>query len=956
MAAALLVGTNLNAKVLSASDGGGLTKAFDDATSGDTIRLGAAITQNECITIASGKVLYLDMNGKSITFTPANDNLTPYNFMMRNSSLFVYGGGAIKNEAKPSIAINGDNTKGIERIDKDTIYTDETKTVILRIDNDTIWKYNNYKGAEIVVFYVQGSTDPNTTDSTVLSVASGTQIDAVYGKTGITVYRVDENNTCAYGVKVLMAGLCHGEKYGIQLSGTVNHKPGTPGVPDDAKFPYFYIMPGSIVWANPTKSNGVGAYAAGYGIWKIEGTVHGSTGVYVKGGSVEIHNATIYSDNNSDTGIRSGKGSGVDAGGNAIATETNGSYAGYITVTISGTSTVTAGTHGYAIEDKNTKPNSESEVEAVTITGGTFTGGTSGCITLDEGEGENIQVTVTGGIYNGDIDDIVEHMDEAAAITPIEVDDGQGGTTTVYVVSKVDDPQYDGWDDHTTGAFDYNDEHAYIILKNDAAISANTTSKINSLKILGAYTLTIPSTGKLEVDQIVMVSDAQIVVNAGGQLIVKGSNGIVAENVNNLIINSQEANTGLFLLSPSVASNKNPKATVNFTSKSYRNSSSDRVNQRFGIPTISEVENISIEGDVPTAFWEFNGSTWTSIGYLNTVGQPELDKTKLGTPFRYYQMQHNKNYDANGTKVTMKGNLVGIANPEMSMIANAWNGMANSYMGNVSCYAFVSALISAASSIDGTVYYYAPAGISSTQWIWDAFNMTDYLVDGTDVNLEPMQAFLVKNNGAATSITLDYQTLVWDPVMNSSPAPARQSNNFTCAKVMVADANGQYDKVVLLQGEEFSADYEKGYDAEKYMNETYNLYANAGDMFQSNVATDNLENMYLGFSCVEGGTYTISFASVKGESLTLIDLVSNTRVAIEANTTYQFSVADNYSNDYRFKIVGRQEMPTDVETIESNTVKAEGIYTITGQYLGEMNEWNSLPAGLYIVNGEKKVK
>ena len=27
-----------------------------------------------------------------------------------------------------------------------------------------------------------------------------------------------------------------------------------------------------------------------------------------------------------------------------------------------------------------------------------------------------------------------------------------------------------------------------------------------------------------------------------------------------------------------------------------------------------------------------------------------------------------------------------------------------------------------------------------------------------------------------------------------------------------------------------------------------------------------------------------------------------------------------------------------------------------GQYVGEMNVWNTLPAGVYVVNGEKRVK
>ena len=40
----------------------------------------------------------------------------------------------------------------------------------------------------------------------------------------------------------------------------------------------------------------------------------------------------------------------------------------------------------------------------------------------------------------------------------------------------------------------------------------------------------------------------------------------------------------------------------------------------------------------------------------------------------------------------------------------------------------------------------------------------------------------------------------------------------------------------------------------------------------------------------------------------------------------------------------------------SSPLSAKGIYTITGQYVGEMNVWNTLPAGIYVVNGEKLVK
>ena len=46
-------------------------------------------------------------------------------------------------------------------------------------------------------------------------------------------------------------------------------------------------------------------------------------------------------------------------------------------------------------------------------------------------------------------------------------------------------------------------------------------------------------------------------------------------------------------------------------------------------------------------------------------------------------------------------------------------------------------------------------------------------------------------------------------------------------------------------------------------------------------------------------------------------------------------------------------MPTAIENTEVKA-NAKGIFTLTGQYLGE--DFNAIPAGIYIVNGKKMVK
>jgi hypothetical protein len=58
---------------------------------------------------------------------------------------------------------------------------------------------------------------------------------------------------------------------------------------------------------------------------------------------------------------------------------------------------------------------------------------------------------------------------------------------------------------------------------------------------------------------------------------------------------------------------------------------------------------------------------------------------------------------------------------------------------------------------------------------------------------------------------------------------------------------------------------------------------------------------------------------------------------------------------HRFQIIGRADAPTAVDNVEK-AVAAEGIYTLTGMYIGTVDMWNALPQGVYVINGTKVVK
>ena len=63
----------------------------------------------------------------------------------------------------------------------------------------------------------------------------------------------------------------------------------------------------------------------------------------------------------------------------------------------------------------------------------------------------------------------------------------------------------------------------------------------------------------------------------------------------------------------------------------------------------------------------------------------------------------------------------------------------------------------------------------------------------------------------------------------------------------------------------------------------------------------------------------------------------------------------NYLDQVRFKI---DELPSDITNINriENAKANNGIYDIRGQKVGTMDDYDRLPAGIYIINGKKSVK
>ena len=110
-----------------------------------------------------------------------------------------------------------------------------------------------------------------------------------------------------------------------------------------------------------------------------------------------------------------------------------------------------------------------------------------------------------------------------------------------------------------------------------------------------------------------------------------------------------------------------------------------------------------------------------------------------------------------------------------------------------------------------------------------------------------------------------------------------------------SDATYGTDELELKENSDRNASYESGYDAEKMMSQANKysvlLYAFVGDQPCSTVATNNLDNLALGFTTNKKDTeYKLVFSNVSGKALKLLDRVTNELVDIVNNGEYAFSV------------------------------------------------------------------
>ena len=473
--------------------------------------------------------------------------------------------------------------------------------------------------------------------------------------------------------------------------------------------------------------------------------------------------------------------------------------------------------------------------------------------------------------------------------------------------------------------------------------------------------------------------DSKVVVEAGSTLQI-GEGGINTQKPENIVINADENGAASLLLDPAITVNQTPNLTVRMTAKQIgRDGEGDFYWHRFALPVAANFVSWEKEGNLvpadpeytvkyPTYLyaWDYTNNDWANIapnqmvplqGYTLTLAS---DYIRVNGGKVVSEDTKNGNLtDRQDVVYTFKGNLVGNEDQQLNFQHEGFNFFGNSYTGYMHVLTMLQGLGDA--HIDGTAYMWngdeqAYYGVSLHKLI-SGRGLEDWQQE-----VAPMQTFILRLRGAnSADEEVKYAASIWGNPRygNNSAAPAPRrvvaaNSDDTYMEIAVKAANGKTSRVDFTESANNSDAFESGYDVEKYMNEkTINLYATVNGMNLSSVVTDNIEGKTLSLKTNGELAYTMSFKNVEGEEYAIRDNATGAVIAIVEGATYEFAAQPNSLVENRFEILPIAKMPTAIENTEVKA-NAKGIYTLMGQYLGE--DFDILPAGVYVVNGVKIVK
>lgn len=871
MAAALLVGVNVNAQTYVAEVAGVQYETLDDAFSaaltaavgGEEITIKSiapASVPMAAITIQNGEKLVWNVNGQTISMDASN---TAFGIKLLKGYLKITNGEAATPGNITFYGVYGDGGKDYDAGTVKNYQFLQVKGANPSDSHDSQGDYyNNY--------YTKFVLDKNV------------NISCIHNAYGIAIThnaKQSDKKYYAIGVAVEIAGHVDATWGAMSTNGNLSKV-------DEAQAAHIHIMNGAELIG--TTNDAAGIYAGGFAYWDIDGaTIIGATGLYAKAGVFTLTDTKVTGNGAAVT--PTAYGNGFESTGDGIVLDSHGSYAGGISVTVNGNTEINS-ENGYGVQEVLTQ-GTEDKCEKINIVSGSISGEQGSLVTTETGKNNTV---IEGGTFNSDI---TEYLGDDNIITPVEKD----GKIEYVIATK--DPDKDWKNDITTAE---EGDYVKVSTEEDQTLTKDITAEY--LVQEGTATITVPEDVTLTVGEIVMSKDSRIIVEPGAKLIVEGDKGIVANNMENIVIETSSEKAGVLLLDPQVTSNKTPKATVRFYSKAFGKS---EMVQLFGCPMV-QVDKVEISNtDYKAQFDVWRKNAWDRIGVLNGSG---LDYSKFDLPFGLYCITSNNPSDKL-LYYDFTGSILGNSQPASLNLGNGYISIANSWTGMMDTEAIIKKLIAIAkehSDLQASIYMYTQTGTTLT---WEGKSLADL----GEEDIKPMEAIMILNEGNGfNSDLLSYKDLVFDPATKTNVPGAPAAKVWDKASIRIAAENQVSDRAVIVEADQFSSDFENGYDTKKYMNEEVCVYVNADNQYDI-YATDDVNNTFVGFNCKNAGKYTMSFEGVTG-NFALVDTKTNARIEMSEGNTYEF-LAEAGEDAYRFQIVEAAKAPTNNEKVNA-AVKA----------------------------------
>lgn len=461
-----------------------------------------------------------------------------------------------------------------------------------------------------------------------------------------------------------------------------------------------------------------------------------------------------------------------------------------------------------------------------------------------------------------------------------------------------------------------------VFIRHDVIISESATAKS---VIIEKKTMTD------ELSKVTVEPTGVLKVGAGGVKNATTTNFMLQAGTSG----EEIGQTGVLLIDPS-STEPMPNATAEMFSVAYFDMNEGKPDNNAGayqyVGSPMKEDNVKAR-DIFTNSWIYN---WDEAS-----GEWKNNRRNLILkPFEGYCTSQYSN--ELGLKIEHKGQLASNANVDLQLSCNGSsaelrgiNVFANSYAAPIDITKFE--LTDFSDGVEATIYLFNTGSKNDIEAReGQAVNVkargqflsipVKAIPSGYPTVIPAMQGFYVKTTKDHSTVTLNYEHLVWNAVSKNTPLHAKrvweEKNGALC---IVVEADGWKDQVFLLESEEYDAAFENGYDAHKLMSGNLNIFALEGEDALAVDATNSIAGTKIAVRTGAETAYTLTFGALSGEAeWSLYDAETKETVDIEEGSQYTFFAEPNTVLADRFQIQERNDMPaitTDLESV-GNDAKA----------------------------------